>query len=235
MPESAAPYQPPALQLQGVAKAYERGREQVQALAPLDWEVAPGSFWAVCGRSGSGKSTLLQLLGCLERPSAGSYYVQGEKVHQLADSGLSRLRLKTFGFIFQAFYLVPRLSVLENIALPLLYAGYDFKSRRQRAWQLARQLELTDRVNHTPEQLSGGQQQRVAIGRALAMDPQILLADEPTGNLDSHTGAAILEVLQQHWQQGKTLILVTHDAQLARQAPCRLELADGQVCRREVP
>ncbi|MCF7837764.1 MAG: ABC transporter ATP-binding protein [Candidatus Marinimicrobia bacterium] len=204
------------------------GVSQVRALDNLSLDIAQGSFWAVMGPSGSGKSTLLNLLGCLERPSVGRYLLAGEDISQLDDDALSLRRLKHLGFIFQSFNLIPQLTVLENIALPLFYAGWDDADSADRARALATEVGLAERLNHRPTELSGGQRQRVAVARALANDPAVLLADEPTGNLDSATGVQIMKLLRGLHEQGKTVILVTHEEDVAAYAEQRLLLRDGR-------
>ncbi|MCD6525922.1 MAG: ABC transporter ATP-binding protein [Desulfuromonas sp.] len=221
------------IRLQQAGRSYRSGEAEVRALDGVDLAVAAGSSWAILGASGSGKSTLLNVLGCLDRLSSGHYHLGGEDVSSLDDDQLSDVRLKSFGFVFQSFHLIPQLNVLENIELPLYYCGISAEAARERAEQLAAMMGLDDRWLHRPSQLSGGQQQRVAIARALANDPPILLADEPTGNLDTTTGAQIIKVLQQLSAQGKTLIMVTHDQQIAAQMERRLFMRDGRVLRIE--
>lgn len=221
------------IRLQQASRSYRTGEAEVRALDEIDLSMAAGSTWAILGASGSGKSTLLNVIGCLDRLSSGLYHLNGEDVSQLNDDQLSDVRLKSFGFIFQSFNLVSQLNVLENIELPLYYRGVEAGVARERAKQLAATMSLDDRWLHRPSQLSGGQQQRVAIARALANDPPILLADEPTGNLDTATGGQILEVLHQLAGQGKTLIMVTHDQQIAAQMERRLFMRDGRVLRIE--
>ncbi|MDK1022435.1 MAG: ABC transporter ATP-binding protein, partial [Candidatus Hydrogenedentes bacterium] len=188
-----------------------------------------GSFHAIMGASGSGKSTLLNLLGCLDRPTGGTYLFEGRDVMTLNDDALSELRLRYIGFIFQSFNLIPQLTVRENIGLPLFYQKWSVSRRAERAEELAHEVGLADRLNHRPAELSGGQQQRVAIARALANDPHIILADEPTGNLDSKTGMQIMEMLSGLNAKGKTLIMVTHEAYIADFATTRIHMRDGQV------
>jgi putative ABC transport system ATP-binding protein len=221
--------------LDNVYKVYKMGANEVCALCGLTLSIARGSFWAVMGPSGSGKSTLLNLLGCLDRPSRGVYTVDGRNVAVLDDDTLSELRLRKIGFIFQSFNLIPQLTVLENIELPLYYMGWSVADGIRRARALAETVGLGDRLDHRPVELSGGQQQRVAIARALSNDPEILLADEPTGNLDSATGKQIMQILADLNGQGKTIVLVTHDPAVAVYAGHRLHLKDGAVALLEGP
>ena len=219
--------------LEQVTKVYTMGTNRVYALAGVDWSVERGSFWAVMGPSGSGKSTLLNILGCLDRPSGGRYLLAGEDVGRLDDDALSDHRLRHLGFIFQSFNLIAQLTVRENIELPLFYLGWNPAESAGRAAELAGLVGLADRLDHRPNELSGGQQQRVAIARALANDPSILLADEPTGNLDSATSLQIMDMLADLHRQGKTIIIVTHEPDIARYAPQRLHMRDGLIERIE--
>jgi putative ABC transport system ATP-binding protein len=219
----------PVIRLEKVHRRYRLGGEDVHALAGIDLSFAPGSFWAIMGPSGSGKSTMLNLLGCLDRPSAGHYYLLGEDIGGLDDNQLSELRLRRLGFIFQSFNLIPQLTVQENIELPLYYLNEDEANSKRRALELAEMVGLASRLQHRPMELSGGQQQRVAVARALANDPAILLADEPTGNLDSTTSRQIMELLCELNLQGKTIIMVTHEEDIASYAQGRLLMRDGQV------
>jgi putative ABC transport system ATP-binding protein len=206
--------------LDGVRKVYRMGQTEVRALAGISLSISRGSFWAVMGPSGSGKSTLLNLLGCLDRPTQGRYVLNGQDVSALSDDALSELRLRELGFVFQSFNLIPQLSVQENIELPLHYQGWEM-------------VGLAERLRHRPAELSGGEQQRVAIARALANSPAMLLADEPTGNLDSATGRQIMEMFVDLNGQGKTIILVTHEPDLAAFARSRLHMRDGLIDRLE--
>ena len=209
------------------------GRTEVHALAGVSMDFAHGDFWAIMGASGSGKSTLLNLLGCLDRPTSGVYLFEGEDVSLKDDDGLSEIRLQRIGFIFQSFNLIPQLSLRENIELPLYYQGVDSAESARRAEQLAKRVGLADRLNHRPTELSGGQQQRLAIARALANNPRILLADEPTGNLDTRTSGQIMEFLQELNEQGVTVIMVTHEDDIAAYAKARLHMRDGVIDRVE--
>jgi putative ABC transport system ATP-binding protein len=188
-----------------------------------------GGFSAIMGPSGSGKSTMLNLLGCLDRPSAGSYYLEGRDVSLLDDDALSAIRLRKLGFIFQSFNLIAQLTVQENIELPLYYLGYEAEESGRRSAELADLVGLGNRLGHRPAELSGGQQQRVAVARALANDPSVLLADEPTGNLDTTTGCQIMELLKELNEKGRTIIMVTHEAHIAAYSSRRIHMLDGKV------
>lgn len=222
-----------AAQLDDVHKVYFMGSQEVKALAGVSISFRTGSFWAVLGPSGSGKSTLLNLLGCLDRPTKGRYLLSGHDVSTMDDDRLSDMRLKHLGFIFQSFNLIPQSTVEENIQLPLYYLGWEQEKSVERAHTLARMVGLEERLGHRPMELSGGQQQRVAIARALANDPAILLADEPTGNLDSSTGVEIMNMLADLNRQGKTIIMVTHEPEIAAYAKNRLYMRDGLIERIE--
>jgi putative ABC transport system ATP-binding protein len=222
-----------AVHIEDLHKIYHMGTQDVRALDGVTASFEKGSFWAIMGPSGSGKSTMLNLLGCLDRPSSGRYFLDGQDVSTLDDDDLSDIRLKYLGFIFQSFNLIPQLTVEENIQLPLYYLGWDPEDSADRARELAAKVGLEERLDHRPRELSGGQQQRVAIARALANDPVFLLADEPTGNLDSHTGDEIMTLLQELNGLGKTIIMVTHEMEVAAHATHRLFMRDGQVERVE--
>ena len=209
------------------------GEQEVHALAGVSVAFEPERFYAVMGPSGSGKSTMLNVLGCLDRPSSGTYLVSGQNVNALNDDELSELRLRTLGFIFQSFNLIAQLTVLENIELPLFYLGWEARQSAHRAAEIADQVGLGDRLHHRPTELSGGQQQRVAIARALANDPKIILADEPTGNLDSTTGEQIMQLLVELNAQRKTVIVVTHEPAIATYAAQRIHMRDGRIARIE--
>jgi putative ABC transport system ATP-binding protein len=217
--------------LKDVRKIYEMGSEKVHALDGISVDFARGSFWAIMGPSGSGKSTMLNLLGCLDRPTSGSYTLAGEDVSRLDDDALSGIRLKYLGFVFQSFNLISQLTVRENIELPLFYQGWEPHDCAARAIELAEKVGLGDRLGHRPAELSGGQQQRVSIARALANDPRVILADEPTGNLDSSTGDHIMHLLGDLHQQGKTILIVTHENEIAAWADHRLHMRDGLIDR----
>ncbi len=215
------------IRLESVTKIYGSGPSAVEALRGVDLEIRRGEFVAVCGPSGSGKSTLLAILGLLDRPTGGRYFLDGRDVTDLSDRELSALRNRRIGFVFQSFHLLPRLSALENAMLPLLYAGA--KDARDRAREALGRVGLLGRERHRPGQLSGGEEQRVAIARALVKRPDILLADEPTGNLDSRTGEAILDLLSEIHSAGVTLVLVTHEARVAERAERVIETLDGRI------
>jgi putative ABC transport system ATP-binding protein len=219
--------------LHEIRKSYFIGGNEVQALAGVSARFAKGDFWAILGSSGSGKSTLLNLLGCLDRPTSGRYCLAGQDVSTLSDDELSEIRLRHIGFIFQSFNLIPQSTVEANIQLPLEYQGCDLEVGRARARELAERVGLAHRLEHRPAELSGGQQQRVAIARALANDPAIILADEPTGNLDSKTGEEIMLLLGELNAQGKTIIMVTHEPEVAAHAGHRLFMKDGRIERIE--
>jgi putative ABC transport system ATP-binding protein len=219
--------------LEDVHKIYQTGGAEVHALSRVSLKFERGSFWTVMGPSGSGKSTLLNLLGCLDRCSRGSYTLSGQDVSMLDDDALSEVRLREIGFIFQSFNLIQQLTVKENIELPLYYLGWDSAASSERAGELAEKIGLGDRLHHKPSELSGGEQQRVAITRSLANDPEVLLADEPTGNLDSATGKQIMDLLAELHGQGKTIVLVTHNPLIAAYATHRLHMRDGVIERVE--
>jgi putative ABC transport system ATP-binding protein len=208
---------------------YRSGRLEVDALRDVDLEVRNGDFLAIVGPSGSGKSTLMNLLGCLDRPTSGTYRLAGEDVAALDDDALACLRNRTIGFVFQSFNLLPRTTALENVAMPLLYAGVPRADREARAREALERLGLADRMDHQPSELSGGQQQRVAIARALVAKPAILLADEPTGNLDSQSGADVLALLHELNAAGTTVVLITHDGDVAVAAKRSVRVKDGRL------
>ena len=219
----------PFIQLTNVSKIYGEGEAQVSALKNLSLSVERGEFVTIIGQSGSGKSTLMNLLGCLDTPTQGEYLLDGEPVSSLSDRQLSAIRNRQIGFVFQSFHLIPGLSALENVELPLMYRGIPRLRRRALAVLALEQVGLSQRTHHKPSQLSGGQQQRVAIARAVAGAPPVLLADEPTGNLDSTSGQQIMEILTSLWRQGRTLILITHDPAVAQTAPRTIHIQDGTI------
>ena len=219
--------------LDDVHKVYRMGAQEVHALAGVSIAFQEGSFWAIMGASGSGKSTMLNVLGCLDRPTTGRYVLSGQDVARLSDNALSEVRLRRLGFVFQSFNLIPQLTVRENIALPLYYLGWESRRSAERAREMADLVGLADRLDHRPMELSGGQQQRVAVARALANDPAIVLADEPTGNLDTATSEQILELLRSLNEQGRTILMVTHEREIAAYATHRLHLRDGKIDRVE--
>ena len=230
-PSSA--YRKNIVQMEDLHKTYQMDGQRVLALRGITASFERGSFWAIMGPSGSGKSTLLNLLGCLDQLTSGRYLLEMQDVSALDDDALSDIRLKRVGFIFQSFNLIPQLTVEENIALPLYYLGWESERSAARARELASRVGLEERLSHRPSELSGGQQQRVAVARALANDPAILLADEPTGNLDTATGEEIMKLLVELNEQGKTIVMVTHEAHIAPYAGHRLHLRDGMVERVE--
>lgn len=219
----------PLIRVENLAKHYQLGDTDVPALRGVSLEIARGTFVAVMGPSGSGKSTFMNLLGCLDLPSDGHYRLDGEEVSQLTDDALSALRNRRIGFVFQHFNLLPRTSALDNVALPLLYRGLTAAERNDQAAQRLRQVGLAERMDHHPAQLSGGQQQRVAIARALVGDPALVLADEPTGALDSRTGVEIMALLQQLNREGITVVVVTHERDIAAYADRIIQFRDGLV------
>jgi len=217
------------IQLENAQKIYQMGSSEVKALAGVTISFERGSFWAIMGPSGSGKSTMMNVLGCLDRLSSGRYILEGRDVSTLDDDSLSELRLRHLGFVFQSFNLIPQLTVQRNIELPLYYLGWEASSSAERARELAEKVGLKERLHHRPAELSGGEMQRVAIARALANDPQIIFADEPTGNLDTATGKEILQLLDELNKQGRTIIMVTHEPHVAVYAKRRLHMLDGLV------
>jgi putative ABC transport system ATP-binding protein len=210
-------------------KTYVMGSEEIHALRGISMEIERGEYVAIMGPSGSGKSTLMNLIGCLDTPSQGSYLLNGKQVGQMNDNELARIRNEEIGFVFQTFNLLPRASALQNVELPLVYAGVATKERHERAKQALEKVELGSRMTHRPNELSGGQRQRVAIARALVNNPSILLADEPTGNLDSKTGAEIMSLFARLHEAGNTIVLVTHEADVAAFAHRVIHVRDGQV------
>ena len=227
------------IRIEALEKTYVLSEENiVRALDGVDLTINAGSFIAIMGPSGSGKSTMLNILGCLDRPTAGRYFLGGEDVSRMSDDALSEVRGRRIGFIFQSYNLIAQLTVLENIQVPLFYRGQDLKASHDRCVELAQLVGLGDRLTHRPSQLSGGQQQRVAIARSLVNDPLMILADEPTGNLDSKTGAEVLDLITRLNQAGTTLILVTHDDKVAQRAHRVVRMKDGRIDQdvlRELP
>ena len=217
------------IKLRDIRKVYQMGQEQVHALAGVSATFKRGSFWAVMGASGSGKSTMMNLIGCLDRPTSGTYHLNGRNVGGLSDDELSEIRLQNIGFIFQSFNLIPQLTVLENIELPMFYRGLSPRQSARRAAETADLVGLGDRLRHRPTELSGGQQLRVAIARSLVNDPPLILADEPTGNLDTTTGAQIIELLSRLNDEGKTIIMITHERDIAKHARQSLQMRDGVI------
>jgi len=217
------------IKLEGITREYLMGTEQVRALRGVDLEIRRNEYVAIMGPSGSGKSTMMNLLGCLDTPSAGRYWLNGHEVSRMQDDDLARIRNREIGFVFQTFNLLPRASALANVELPLVYAGISGRDRRRRAETALQRVGLGERMHHKPNELSGGQRQRVAIARALVNEPSILLADEPTGNLDSTTSEEIMRVFGALHAQGQTVVLVTHEADIAAHAHRVVLLRDGRV------
>ena len=217
------------IRMRGITKVYDTGAIRVEALRGVDLDVGAGEFVAIVGPSGSGKSTLMNLIGCLDTPSGGSYNLRGREVGGLTKDELAAVRNQHVGFVFQAFNLLPQITAYENVELPLLFGGVPKGERRTRVKELLERVGLGQRMEHRPTELSGGQMQRVAIARALAMNPSILLADEPTGNLDTSSGGDIMGIFEDLWKQGRTVIVITHDPALARRASRVLEIRDGRA------
>ncbi len=223
----------PLIELRGIRKTYVMGSQLVHALDGVDLDIGRGEYVAIMGASGSGKSTLMNLLGCLDTPTEGHYSLNGVQVEELNDEELARIRNREIGFVFQTFNLLSRTTALRNVELPLIYRGMPRRERLERARATLERVGLGDRVDHQPNELSGGQRQRVAIARALVTDPSLVLADEPTGNLDSATSVEIMELFDALHEQGNTVLLVTHEPDIAEHAERRIVLRDGQVLRDE--
>lgn len=222
------------IKTEAIGKTYQMGNIQVEALKNASFQVERGEFVAIIGPSGSGKSTLMHILGCLDQPSSGRYFLEGEDISKVSDDQLAEIRNQRIGFVFQQFNLLPRANILQNVCVPLIYAGVRGKERRKLAEYALEQVGLSDRMRHRPNEISGGQKQRVAIARALINNPALILADEPTGNLDSKTGAEILELFHHLNENGHTIIIVTHDPAIASQARRVIQLWDGRIQRDEV-
>jgi putative ABC transport system ATP-binding protein len=223
------------VELRNVSKIYHLGGEEIRALDNLNLDIEAGEFISIIGPSGSGKSTLMHILGCLDSPTHGTIKLDGTMIHHATVSELAAIRNRKIGFVFQFFNLLPKLTVTENVELPLIYSGAKRSERRERAMAVLKLVELENRAKHRPSQLSGGQQQRVAIARALVNSPKIVFADEPTGNLDSHTGEAILDLFRRLSQEGRTIALVTHDPEIAAVTPRRIEIRDGKIALKVDP
>ena len=219
----------PIIELQHVSRIYDTGKVQVPALVDAELKVANGEFLAIIGPSGSGKSTMMNILGCLDRPTSGRYILDGQLVDELDDDGLAQVRSRSIGFVFQSYNLLPRTSALENVAAPLMYQGFSRKDRLRRAQAALDRLGLGNRLDHEPSELSGGQQQRVGIARAIVTEPALILADEPTGNLDSHSGAEVLTLFRDLHALGRTIVLITHDIEVAEAADRAVHIRDGQL------
>ena len=223
------PDQEVILSMHGITKEYQMGEETSVVLKGIDLEVRKGEFLAVLGPSGSGKSTLMNIIGCLDTPTSGDYYLNSRHIAAMNEKELARIRSREIGFIFQSFYLLQRETALENVELPLVYAGVSEKECRQRAEEMLKRVGLEDKMDHYPNQLSGGQQQRVAIARAIANNPTILLADEPTGALDQKTGEQVMEIFRELNGEGRTIIMITHDAHIASHAKRIVRILDGEL------
>jgi putative ABC transport system ATP-binding protein len=221
----------PLVELRNVSKIYHLGGEEIRALDNLSLDINAGEFISIIGPSGSGKSTLMHILGCLDTPTRGTLKLDGVEIQNATRRDLARIRNEKIGFVFQFFNLLPKLNVLQNVELPMIYSGASGRERRERAMSALQLVDLENRSKHRPMQLSGGQQQRVAIARALVNNPKIVFADEPTGNLDSHTGEAILSLFRKLSQEGRTIALVTHDPEIAAVTPRRIEIRDGKVAK----
>jgi putative ABC transport system ATP-binding protein len=221
----------PLVELRNVSKIYHLGGEEIRALDDVTLDIDPGEFISIIGPSGSGKSTLMHILGCLDTPSKGTLQLDGTMIQSASSAQLARIRNQKIGFVFQFFNLLPKLNVLQNVELPMIYSSVSSRERKDRAMAALKMVELENRSKHRPMQLSGGQQQRVAIARALVNSPRIVFADEPTGNLDSHTGEAILDLFRKLSQEGRTIALVTHDPEIAAVTPRRIEIRDGKISK----
>jgi putative ABC transport system ATP-binding protein len=219
----------PLIHIEHIARTYEMGGETVHALRDVSLDIFPNEYVALMGPSGSGKSTLMNILGCLDTPSSGIYTFKGLDVNEMTDDDLAEIRNKEIGFVFQTFNLLPRATALKNIELPLIYSGVSADERKERAIKALEDVGLHDRMLHRPNELSGGQRQRVAVARALVTKPSIILADEPTGNLDTKTGIEIMKLFQDLWSKGNTVILVTHEEDIARHARRIIRIRDGKV------
>lgn len=219
------------VELRNVSKIYQLGDEEIRALDDISLDIESGEFISIIGPSGSGKSTLMHILGCLDTPTRGTITLDGTMIQNASPSELALVRNRKIGFVFQFFNLLPKLNVLQNVELPMIYSGVASGERRERAMQALKMVDMENRARHRPLQLSGGQQQRAAIARALVNNPRIIFADEPTGNLDSHTGEAILQLFRQLSTEGRTIALVTHDPEIAAVTPRRIEIRDGKIAR----
>jgi putative ABC transport system ATP-binding protein len=215
--------------MEGIRRVYDTGKVKVEALRGIDLRVRSGEFLAIVGPSGSGKSTLMNLLGCLDTPTGGRYVLRGQEVAGLKREELAEVRNRRVGFVFQNFNLLPHITAYENVELPLLFGKASRRKRRERTEELLEKVGLADRMDHKPTELSGGEMQRVAVARALAMDPDIILADEPTGNLDTSSGGDIMDLFRELWEQGRTMLVITHDPALAKRAPRCVEMRDGLI------
>ena len=222
----------PLVELRNVSKIYQLGEEEIRALDDVSLDIEAGELISIIGPSGSGKSTLMHILGCLDSPTKGTIRLDGVMIQNATARELASIRNRKIGFVFQFFNLLPKLNVVQNVELPMIYSGISAKERRERAMLSLESVDLANRAKHRPSQLSGGQQQRAAIARALVNNPRIVFADEPTGNLDSHTGEAILNLFRRLSSEGRTIVLVTHDPEIAAVTPRRIEIRDGKIAQR---
>jgi putative ABC transport system ATP-binding protein len=223
------------LNMQNICKSYYMNQDEIEILHNINLTVNSGEFLSILGPSGSGKSTMMNIIGCLDVPSSGKYLLNGNDINDLDESELAKVRNKEIGFVFQSFQLLPRLNALQNVELPLIYSGVSASERQRRAKEILKKVGLADKMRNLPTQLSGGQQQRVAIARALVTEPTILLADEPTGALDQKTGAQVIELFESLNQDGRTIIMITHDSKIAHHAKRIVNILDGYLTEQEVP
>jgi putative ABC transport system ATP-binding protein len=219
------------IKIENVNKIYDTGKVQVEALKNINLNIASGELAAIIGPSGSGKSTLMHIIGCLDVPNDGNYFLDDQDVSKLSLNILAKIRNRKIGFVFQNFFLLPYVNAQENIEMPMIFAGADKAKRKKKSAELLELVDMADRADHKPNELSGGEQQRIAIARALANDPEIILADEPTGNLDSKTGSEIIAIFLDLWKKGKTVIMITHDQNISKKCQRRIELFDGMIVK----
>ncbi len=217
------------IKMSGIRKLYNTGKVAVEALKGLDLDLAAGEFVSIVGPSGSGKSTLMNIVGCLDTPTAGEFFLDGERIDQLNPNQLAEIRNRKVGFVFQNFNLLPYATAFENVELPMIFAGISARQRRERATKLLERVGLGNRLDHKPTELSGGEMQRVAIARSLANNPKLILADEPTGNLDSKSGSEIIKIFEELWQSGTTILMITHDPNIARRTKRTILIKDGVI------
>ncbi len=217
------------LDMRNICKSYIMGEEELEVLHNINLSVSSGEFLSILGPSGSGKSTMMNIIGCLDVPTSGTYFLSGNDINHLNEVELARVRNREIGFVFQSFYLLPRMTALQNVELPLIYSGLSYQQRQRRAKEILEKVGLGDKVKNLPNQLSGGQQQRVAIARALVTEPSILLADEPTGALDQKTGIAVMELFEEINAEGRTIIMITHDTAIAQRAKRVVQILDGRI------
>jgi len=217
------------IRMRKIRKVYSTGKVEVEALRGIDLQIERNEFVSIMGPSGSGKSTLMNVMGCLDTPTSGEYFLEGEKVENLSPNQLAEIRNEKIGFVFQNFNLLPYATAFENVEVPLIFAGAPSRKRRRRAMELLEMVGLKDRADHKPSELSGGEMQRVAIARALANQPRLILADEPTGNLDSISGKEIVDLFEQLWKQGHTIVVITHDSEISRRTQRIIKLRDGMI------